>query len=65
MAVAGLALHHSLRIGKLVVKTNKGLAVGIEALNLSIDMIEGVVVATLAIFGLVINRRALDFYLTR
>ena len=65
MRVAGLTLHDSLRVGKLVVKTYERLAVGIEALNLRIDMIESVVVATLAILRLVINGRTFNFYFTR
>ena len=65
MRVAGLALHDSLRIGKLVVEAYKGLTVGVEALDLGVHMIESVVVATLAILGLVIDRRTLNLHFTR
>ena len=64
VAVAGLALHHYLRIGKLVVKTYKGLTVCIESLNLSVYVIESVVVAALAILRLVINGATLYLYLS-
>ena len=60
-AVAWLAFHHSLRLGKLVVESDEALAVGIVALNLGIDGVESIVVAALAVFGLVIDGRA--FYL--
>ena len=60
MTVAGLALHDCLRIGKFVVETYESLAIGIEALYLSVYMIEGIVIAALAIFGLMIDGRALN-----
>ena len=56
VAVTRLALHHSLRIGELVVEAYERLAIGIEALNIRIHMIESVVVTALAILGLVVNR---------
>ena len=65
MRIAGLALHDSLRIGKLVVEAYKGLTVGVEALDLGVHMIESVVVATLAILGLMIDRRTLNLHFTR
>ena len=65
MRVAGLALHHCLRIGKLVVESHEGLAVGVEALNLCVHVIERVVVTTLAILGLMIDCRTLNLHFTR
>ena len=65
MRVARLALHDSLGIGKLVVQSYEGLAVGIVALNLRVDMIEGIVVAALAVFGLVVDGRTLNLHLAR
>ena len=65
MRIAGLALHDSLRIGKLVVEAYEGLTVGVETLDLGVHMIESVVVATLAIFGLMIDRRTLNLHFTR
>ena len=64
-AVAWLAFHHSLRLGKLVVESDEALAVGIVALNLGIHCIESIVVAALAVFGLVIDGRTLYLHLAR
>ena len=55
MAVAGLALHHGIGVGKLIVEAHEGLSVGIIALNGRVHMIESVVVTALAVFGLVID----------
>ena len=65
MRVTGLALHDGIGIGKLIVEAYEGLTVGIEALDGGIHMIERIVVTTLTIFGLVINRRTLNLYFTR
>ena len=65
MTVTGLTLHDCIGIGELIVQAYEGLTVGIEALNGTIHMIESVVVTTLTIFGLVVDRRAFDLYLTR
>ena len=65
MTVAGLTLHHSLRISKLIVQAYEGLTVGIKALDRGVHMIECIVVTTLTILGLVVDRRAFDLYLTR
>jgi len=65
MRVAGLTLHDCIGISKLVIKTNEGLTVGIEALDRGIHMIESVVVTTLTILGLMIDRRSFDFHFTR
>ena len=63
VAVAGFTLHYCLRISKLIVEAYECLAVGVETLNRGVDMIERIVVTTLAVFGLVINRRTLDLHL--
>ena len=55
VTVAGFALHHYLWVGKLIVQANKGLAIGIIALYLCVHMIERIVVAALAVLGLVID----------
>ena len=65
MTVAGLTLHHSLRISKLIVQAYEGLTVGVEALDGGVHVIESVVVAALAVFGLVIDCRALDLDFAR
>ena len=64
-AVAWLAFHHSLRLGKLVVESDEALAVGIISLNLCIHGVESIVVAALAVFGLVIDGRTLYLHLSR
>ena len=64
-AVAWLAFHHGLRLGKLVVESDKTLAVGIVALNLGIHSVESIVVAALTIFSLVIDGRTLYLHLAR
>ena len=65
MTIARLTLHHSLRISKFVIQANERFAVGIETLDGGIHVVEGVVVTTLTILGLVINRRTLNLYFTR
>ena len=65
MTVTGLTLHHGIGVGKLVIQAHEGLAIGIEALNLRIHMIERIVLTTLAVFRLVIDSAALDLYFTR
>ena len=55
VAVAGTALHDGIGVAELVVETHEGLTVGVEALYLGVDVVEGVVVATLAVLGLVVD----------
>ena len=62
MRITGFALHHSLGIRKLIIKTYEGLTVGIKTLDGDVDMIERVVVTTLTIFGLVVDGAALDLH---
>ena len=63
--VAWLAFHHGFRLGKLVVESDEAFTVGIVALNLGIHGVESVVVAALAIFGLVIEGRSFYLYFAR
>ena len=57
--IAWLAFEYSLWLGKLVVKTDETLTVGVIALNLCVHSIESIVIATLTILGLVIDGAAL------
>ena len=62
MAIAWLTLHNSIRIGKLVIESYEGLTISVETLNLRIHMVESIVVATLAIFCLVIDGATFNLY---
>ena len=64
MTVTWLTLHHSLRIGKLVIQAYECLAVSIEALNICIYMIECIVITTLTILCLMIDCVALNLNLS-
>ena len=56
MTVAGLTLHDSIRVGKLVIETHECLTVRVITLYLCVHMIESIVVTTLTILCLVIDR---------
>ena len=60
VAVAGLAIDYYLGIGKLVIETYEGFAIGIEALDRGVYMVERIMVATLTVLGLVIDGATLD-----
>ena len=64
MAVARTSLDHGIRIGKLIIEADERLTVGVEALDRNVHTVEGVVIAALAVFGLVVDHRVLDFDLT-
>ena len=63
MAIARTAFDDGLRGIEAVVQAHKRLAVGIEALYLGVHMIEGIVVAALPVFGLMVDGRALYLHL--
>ena len=56
MTVAGLTLHDSIRVRKLVIETHERLTVRVITLYLCVHMIESIVVTTLTILSLVIDR---------
>ena len=58
--VARLAFRHHLRLAEAVPEAEEALAVGVEALHLRVHRVERVVVAALAVLGLVVDRAALD-----
>ena len=62
-AVAGSACHNLLRISKVVIQAYEGLPVGVESVHRDVHAVEGIVVAALLIFGLMIYDRTvhLDF----
>ena len=64
MAVARTASDDGIRIGKLIIEADERLTVGVKALDRNIHAVEGVVIAALAVFGLVVDDRVLDFDLT-
>ena len=62
-AVAWFASHYALWVGKLVVKSDKRLAVGVIAIDLGIcHSIVSIVVAALLVFGLMIDDAAIDLH---
>ena len=60
MTIAWFSLDNSIRIGKFVIESYEGLTISVETLNLRIHMVESIVVATLAIFCLVIDGATLN-----
>jgi hypothetical protein len=64
-AVARPSLDHGLWLRILVIQAHETLAVGVEALDGHVHMIEGKVVAALAVFGFVVDGRSVDLHLTR
>ena len=64
MAVARTAFDDGIRIGKLIIEADERLTVGVKALDRNVHTVECVVIAALAVFGLVVDNRALDFDLT-
>ena len=63
--VAAVTLSHGVGHALLRIETDEGLAVGVEALDRTVDMIESVMVTTLPVFGLMVDRRPLDLHLSR
>ena len=61
--VARLPLRHDLRLGEAVPGPQEALAVGVEAGHRRVHRVDGVVVAALAVLGLVVDRRAVDLHL--
>ena len=62
--MSGLALADTLRIGKLVVESDKRLTVGIETLDGGVaQCVVGIVVAAFLVFGLVIDGGTVNLYL--
>ena len=58
--IAAAAVLDSLRIGALAVSADKGVPACVEAVDRSVDTEVRVVISALAVFGLVIDRRAID-----
>ena len=58
--VGAAAVFHDLRVGIAAPCAQKGIAAGVKAVNGRVDGEKGVVVAALAVFGLVVERAALD-----
>ena len=63
VAVAGTAFYHGIRSVKTIVKANKRLTIGVETVDGNIDTVVGVVVASLTVFGLVVDDRTFNLYL--
>ena len=61
LAVARASFHHGLGVAELVVEAHERFAVGVVAVDGDVDAVEGVVVAALLVFGLVVDDRAVDF----
>ena len=64
MTVAGLTLHDSIRVRKLIIETHERLAVRVITLYLCVHMIESIVVTTLTILCLMIDSTVLNLHLT-
>ena len=64
MAVARTAFDYGIRIGKLIIEADERFTVGVKALDRNVHTVECVVIAALAVFGLVVDHRVLDFDLT-
>ena len=63
--VAACALKDGVRMVKAVERTQEAVAVGVKALDGRVDGVDGVVVAALAVFGLVVDGAALDLHFAR
>ncbi len=61
--VARLPLRHDLGLPEAVPEAEEALAVGVEAGHFRVHRVDGVVVAALAVLGLVVDRRAVDLHL--
>ena len=62
-AVARFPLNDGLRCRVLVVESHEALAVCVKALDGCVDVVESIVVAALAVFCLMVDRRSLLLYL--
>ncbi len=58
--VAGLAFEYSIGLTEAIIEAEEGLAVGIKALNGSVDGEDSIVVSSLSVLGLVIDGAADD-----
>jgi hypothetical protein len=64
-AVLRGAVLNRLGLAEMIVQTDEGLAIRVEARNLRVHVVEREVVAPFAVFGLVVDRRAVDLDLAR
>ena len=62
--VAAVTFSHGVGHTLLRIETDEGLTVRVEAVDRTVDMIEGIMVSALTVFGLVIDRRAFNLHLT-
>ena len=61
-AVARLSLNDHLRCRVFVVESHEALSIGVEALDGCVDMVESIVIASFAVFRLMVDRRRLLLY---
>ena len=60
--IGSLTVRNSLRIAEAVIETDEGIAVGIISVDRVVHGIESVMVTSVSVFGLMVNRRAFDFH---